>query len=272
MLLDNIAPAARELARQLNDWRPQRAVILGSGLNGLVDQVTPLETVPYAQLPGFPQTGVSGHSGCLYAGALRGVPVLVFQGRYHVYEGYSPWQVTAPVRLAFELGCSQLLLSNAAGGIAEELVPGDFMLVTDHLNLTGCNPLAGRPERAFVDLGRLYHQPPADSFDRPLGERGIALHRGVLAWMPGPSYETPAEVDFLENAGAAAVSMSTVPEAIVARRYGLQVVALALIANVASGRTSEPLEHREVLAAGRRAEADAARLIEQLWQAWPPLV
>lgn len=263
-LLDDIHPAAQQLRLCFNGWQPRRAVILGSGLSAAADLLTFSQSFPFARLPGFVSTGVSGHAGQLCAGQLDGVATLMFQGRYHVYEGYSPWQVTAPVRLAAELGCTDILLTNAAGGIAEQLDPGDFMLVTDHLNLTGLNPLCGRRERDFTDLGKLYRQPAAECLERPLEDVGIGIHRGVLAWMPGPSYETPAEINFLAAAGAAAVSMSTIPEAIVARRYGLEVSAVSLITNPASGRAAAPLDHREVLAAGQRAEEQAAQVVQQL--------
>lgn len=250
MLLDDISAAAAQLETSLTPFCPELAVVLGSGLAGVPAGMQVDASLPLSMLPGFPQSGVTGHSAIITAGRLHGRSLLIFQGRFHLYEGYSAWQVTAQVRLAAALGCQKVFLTNAAGGIAPEMKPGDFMLVTDHLNLTGHNPLSGRLEREFVDLNRLYSSYYFSTLCEELSNRSICLHAGVLAWMTGPSYETPAEINFLESAGAAAVSMSTIPEAIIARRYGLEVSALSLIANPAAGRGNRSLDHQDVLAVG----------------------
>lgn len=250
MVLDDIGAAAGQLKTYLPSFRPELAVVLGSGLAGVPAGMQVDVSLPLARLPGFPESGVTGHSATITAGRLHGRNLLLFQGRFHLYEGYSAWQVTAQVRLAAALGCQKVLLTNAAGGIAPAMTSGDFMLVTDHLNLTGHNPMSGRSEREFVDLSRLYNDHYFSTLRDELSKISIRLHAGVLAWMTGPSYETPAEINFLESAGAAAVSMSTIPEAIVARRYGLEVSALSLISNPAAGRGNTSLDHQDVLAVG----------------------
>lgn len=249
--LDDIGSAATILNDCLKGIQPDIAIVSGSGLaDGFTDMQEDFR-LSLSQLPSFPEVAISGQRSLLSSGTLYGRRVLAFQGRYHVYEGYNAWQVTAQVRLAAAVGCRKVLLTNAAGGIVSNMSPGDFMLVSDHLNLTGHNPLVGRRERTFVDLSQIYNQHNYSALHASLQKKNIALHQGVLAWMIGPSYETPAEINFLEKAGAAAVSMSTVPEAIVARRYGLEVSAVSLIANQAAGRGATLLNHQDVLAAGQ---------------------
>jgi purine-nucleoside phosphorylase len=171
--------------------------------------------------------------------------------------------------LADALGCRHLLITNAAGGIAEGMAAGDFLLVNDHLNMTGINPLRGRMDNPFVDLSRVYRHEFYVELRQSLLNDGISLHSGVLAWMPGPSYETPAEVLALCHLGAAAVSMSTIPEAVVARALGLSVVGLSLIANLAAGKGSTGLKHEEVLKQADEVQDDFIRLIETLLRFWP---
>jgi purine-nucleoside phosphorylase len=250
MVLDDISAAASQLQSKLGSFQPELAVVLGSGFAGIPTGMQVHLTVPLATLSGFPDYGVTGHSAALTAGRLNDRKLLLFHGRFHLYEGYSAWQVSAQVRLGAAVGCRKILLTNAAGGINPAMMPGDFMLVTDHLNLTGHNPMIGRSERDFVDLNRLYSYHYLLPLREALASKSVNLHSGVLAWMIGPSYETPAEINFIEAAGAQAVSMSTVPEAIIARRYGLEVSALSLIANPAAGRGNKSLDHQDVLAVG----------------------
>ena len=266
--LDNISAAAQAAGCWLGERNPQIAIILGSGLADVVGQLQNSISLPYAELPGFPASGVAGHAGTLHCGTLLGQSVLLFQGRYHVYEGYSAWQVTAPVRLAAAMGCRKLLLTNAAGGINDAMQPGDFMLVSDHLNLVGDNPLIGRPEREFIDLTRLYRQDFYLPLQRQMAAEQITLHRGIIAWMLGPSYETPAEIRMLSALGADAVSMSTIPEAIVARRYQLETVAISFISNLAAGKGSSVLDHQDVLAEGRGAAANLIKILSGLFSHW----
>lgn len=250
IVLDDISMAADQLQTYFTSVCPEVAIVLGSGLAGVPAGMQVDFSLPLSSLPGFPESGVTGHSATLTAGRLLGRNLLLFHGRFHFYEGYSAWQISAQVRLAAAVGCKKVLLTNAAGGIAADMAPGDFMLVTDHLNLTGHNPLIGRTERQFVDLSRLYSHHYFFALRKELAKESLRLHSGVLAWTTGPSYESPAEINFLEGAGADAVSMSTIPEAIVARCYDLEVSALSLIANPAAGRGHKSLDHHDVLAVG----------------------
>lgn len=267
-LLDDISQATPMVQAWLDGRKPEFAVVLGSGLSAVLEQLGDARHIDYEEIPGFAASGVSGHSGCLHSGTLFGRSVLLFQGRYHCYEGYSAWQVTAPVRLAAALGCSKLLLTNAAGGIADGMQAGDFMLVTDHLNLAGQNPLAGRKERQFIDLCELYRQDFYSLLEKQLQEQGITLHAGVLAWMLGPSYETPAEIRMLQGFGASAVSMSTIPEAIIGKYCGMEVVALSYVSNLAAGKSASGLDHQDVLASGRNAAVSLRKLFEVLLGLW----
>ncbi len=264
-LLDDLSSSVAIVQNWLGGRQPKLAVVLGSGLTAILDHLEDCVSLCYSDIPDFASAGVVGHSGCLHAGQLFNQPVLIFQGRYHCYEGYSAWQVTAPVRLAQLLGCRKLLLTNAAGGIAEGMQPGDFMLVTDHLNMTGDNPLRGRPELEFIDLSRLYRQEFYPSLQLQLLEQGVKLHAGVLAWMLGPSYETPAEIRMLQSVGAAAVSMSTIPEAIIAQRFGLEVVAVSYISNLAAGKSAMALDHQDVLASGAQSAASLVCLFKHIF-------
>jgi purine-nucleoside phosphorylase len=267
-VLDDISQSVPKIREWLNGLQPQLCVVLGSGLSAVLEQIEGLSSLPYSEIPDFIDTGVAGHAGFLHCGQLSNVPVLVFQGRFHCYEGYSAWQVTAPVRLAAALGCEKVLLTNAAGGIDPAMQPGDFMLVTDHLNMVGQNPLAGSPELDFVDLSSLYRHDIYGHLKQQLQADGIILHSGVLAWMLGPSYETPAEIRMLQNLGAAAVSMSTIPEAIMARRLGLDVVAISYLSNLAAGKSAKCLAHQDVLASGEQAGLATKKLSALLIDLW----
>ena len=266
--LEDLSVAVEKVRQWLGGRRPSLALVLGSGLADLVRRLENPRQISYRELPGFPEPTVPGHAGSLHCGELAGENVLVFQGRFHVYEGYSAWQVTAPVRLAAAVGCRKLLLTNAAGGVAAGMQEGDFMLVTDHLNLTGQNPLRGRSEAGFIDLSMLYTRHFFPQLHQQAERSGIRLHAGVLAWMLGPSYETPAEIGALKLLGASAVSMSTVPEAIVARSLNFDTVVLSFISNLAAGVGTEKLDHVAVLNSGRQAAGKLATLIELLFPLW----
>ena len=268
-LLDNIEPAATVLQNALGDRSPAVAFVLGSGFSELAQELDDVISVPYASLPGFVAAGIEGHAGVVYSGFLYGHDVLMFAGRYHVYEGYSAWQVSALVRLAALVGCRHLLLTNAAGGIDDQMKAGDFMLITDHINLTGLNPFIGRKNVGFPDLHGLYqHDFYIDLQQQLHCEEMLTLHSGVLAWLTGPSYETPAEIRMLETLGCGAVSMSTVPEAIVAKALDLNVVALSFIANQAAGKCLQPLSHIDVLNQADKAKANALKVVNLLLKFW----
>lgn len=244
------------------------AVILGSGLGGLVEQVEEAESLAYRDLPGFPPAQVEGHAGRLVAGRFQGWRGLFFQGRHHLYQGFDARQVALPVRIAGHLGCRRLLLTNAAGGINSAYRPGDFMFIDDHLNLLGDNPLRGASPPPFVDLSHLYRRSLAAPLQDHARRQGLVLHRGVLAALGGPSYETPAEIRMLQRLGADAVSMSTVPEAIMGACLGMEVVGLSLIANLAAGLVDQSLDHQEVLRTGDRRTGAFVQLIRQLIRLW----
>ncbi len=244
------------------------AVVLGSGWNAAVQLGETLGVFDYCEWPCFPAGQIVGHDGQLIAVQYSSSKILFFSGRFHCYQGLSAFQAAFPVRLAASLGCSRILLTCATGGINRIYQPGDFMLVEDHLNLLGDNPLRGLAGNIFVDMVGTYRKDVYDKLlTRDTGE--IVLHRGILAAMLGPSFETPAEIRFLEAAGADVVSMSTVPEAIMARYLGMQVAAVAFVANFAAGRSIRSVTHHDVLDCGARYAhlfPSLIRLFIETWQ------
>jgi len=243
---------------------PEIAIILGSGLGLLREHLQEITRIPYLDLPCFPRQKVAGHQAELLIGELFGRRVLLFCGRFHVYQGLSSFESTVPVQLAAALGCREMLLTCAVGGISAEMKPGDFLLVRDHLNLSGLNPLQGFDPPLFIDLHDCYRHEFFASLKDEARRLQCILHSGVLAYMTGPSYETPAEIDALRALGASAVGMSTVPEAIMARALDLQVAALALITNLAGGSDHEQLSHQEVLACSANAADSFHCLVKTL--------
>jgi len=238
----------------------------------LVEGVADAVSIPFHDVPGFPRAGVAGHAGRLVFGALEGRPILIQAGRFHFYEGHPAELVVAPVRLAAALGVKSVILTNAAGGIARGLGPGALMLLDDHLNLMGRSPLAGRVqdgEARSADMAAPYHPALQSRALAVAGTLEIPLERGVYAAVLGPSYETPAEVRFLEKVGAHAVGMSTVPEAIAAAALGLPVLGISLITNRAAGPGGAALDHRDVLEVGRAAGGRLERLLRALIREMP---
>src|SRR5262245_61937538 len=252
--------AARAVAK------PVVGLVLGSGLGALGDRLE--QSIPYGELPGMPTSTVPGHAGNLRLGALDGVGVACLQGRVHLYEGHDAGAVVFGVRLLAGLGCRAVVLTNAAGGIAQGLAPGDRMLITDHLNLTGHNPLGGpgAGER-FIDMGAAYDPRLADLCRAAARETQAPLKEGVYAGVVGPSYETPAEIRMLRAMGADAVGMSTVLEAIALRHVGARVLAISCITNAAAGGSEQPLDHAEVQAVGRAASATMSEWITDIVEA-----
>jgi len=247
---------------------PRAALILGSGLNDLAGRVETARVIPYEAVPHFPVPQVAGHAGRLICGKIAGQPVIVFQGRFHFYEGHDLETATFPVRVVQELGIPVLILTAATGGISDGLRPGNLLVVSDHLNLLGVNPLRGpndeRLGTRFPDMSEVYSRRlRAIALDEGKA-MGIELVSGVYACMSGPSYETPAEIRMLRTLGADVVGMSTVPEAIVARHAGIEVLAFALVSNAAAGVSGAPITHEEVLEAGKRAGPELAKLIERV--------
>lgn len=244
------------------------AVVLGSGLGSSTAVLEHPRHIAYQQLGTLSVSRVAGHGGRLWSGRLHGWNLLVFEGRSHLYEGLSAAQVVRPVDLTAELGCSRLVLTNAAGGISADFRPGDFMFIDDHLNLTGDNPLRGMAEHPFIDVSRLYRRDLYAPLAQAAGAMSVQLHHGVLAGLLGPSYETPAEITMLERLGAGAVSMSTVCEAIKAGYHGMELVGISLISNQAAGRSTVSLNHAEVLAEGRKGAQRFGSLLRALIQIW----
>jgi purine-nucleoside phosphorylase len=241
------------------------AIVLGSGFHHVLSELRVAAEVSYQKLPGFPPTGVSGHAGQLLIGHLGGTPVLVLSGRAHYYEGYPMALVTFAVRVLAAYGIRDLLLTNAAGGVNRSFHPGDFMLLTDHINLMGVNPLQGAPVPElprFVDLTCAYDLDLRHLLLRAGHACGIRLRTGTYLAVSGPSYETPAEIQAFAWLGADAIGMSTVPETIVARQCGLKVAAVSCITNLAAGRSRKPLSHAEVLETAERVKKPAAHMLK----------
>jgi purine-nucleoside phosphorylase len=262
------AVAARETARALTprlDGRaPTVAVILGSGLGGLVDDVRNPVTIPYAEVPGFPGVSVHGHAGKLLVGEIEGTQVLVFAGRFHFYEGHPLPLTVFPVRVAYELGVRTLFVSNAAGGVNTSFSAGDLMVIDDHLNLMAASPLTGpcaEGETRFPDMSNAYDRTLRRVLDEVATQQGIAVQHGVYCALQGPSYETPAEVRMLRTLGADAVGMSTVPEVIQARALGMRVAGVSCITNMAAGVQETPLDHAEVIETTTRVAAQFQALV-----------
>jgi purine-nucleoside phosphorylase len=250
-----VTEAATVLSERL-PWTPEILAVLGSGLGFLADAVEEPVAVPFTEVPGLPAAGVEGHQGRYVAGVLEGRRVLIQAGRFHVYEGRPLDIVVAPVRIAARMGVERLLLTNAAGGVNRRLSPGDIMLIDDHLNLMGRNPLVGpvrEMDDRFPDMTAPYDREYQEVARTVAAGLGLHLARGTYAAVTGPSYETPAEVRMIATLGGDAVGMSTVPEVIAARARGMRVLAFSLITNHAAGISPEPLSHEEVLEAGREA-------------------
>ncbi len=261
-----IRAAADAVARRLGKRRPRVAIVLGSGLGFLGEEVQDAVRIPYADIPGFPQPGVVGHKGELVAGTLDGVPVLVQSGRFHLYEGHGPTTAALPVRVFAQLGVGSLVVTNAAGGVRQNLRPPALMLITDHINLTGLNPLVGLAlagEQRFPDMTEPYDAELRGLAKTAAREQDIALEEGVYCALLGPSYETPAEIRMLQRLGVDAVGMSTVPEVIAARARGVRCVGFSIITNAAAG-LGAPLDHTEVLEMGARVAGQLGSLIKGL--------
>ncbi|MBD0413648.1 purine-nucleoside phosphorylase [Oryzicola mucosus] len=234
----------------LKSWlehrRPKIAVVLGSGLGSLADEVADAISIPYSEIPGFPISGVTGHSGELRVGTLSGTPVIVLSGRAHYYEHGNAAAMRPALEILAGVGVDTLFLTNAAGSLETDMPPGSVMLITDHINFSGSNPLFGEPsDRRFVGLTQAYDPDLSERLERAAKETDTELHKGVYMWFSGPSFETPAEIRMAGVFGANAVGMSTVPEVIIARFLGMRVAACSVITNLAAGMTGGELSHQE---------------------------
>jgi len=241
--------ARQVIARECPGFQPRVAVVLGSGLGGLSGQLDEAASIPYDALPGFPQPGVSGHQGRLLLGRAGTTPVALLDGRAHLYEDGGADAMAVAVRTLAELGCEALVLTNAAGGLDDDMRPGSVMLLTDHINFTGQSPLFGLTgDDRFVDMSEAYDPALRQRFLELAAGMDMHLHQGVYAWFTGPNFETPAEVRAAAILGANAVGMSTVPEVILARHAGLRVAGLSIITNRAAGLGGGVLSHAQTKA------------------------
>ena len=254
------APEFPDLPSPLASFRPRLALVLGSGLGGFADGCEKLFEVAYGEVPGLPCSRVPGHAGRFVGARLGGTELLLAMGRVHFYEGHTAREVAAHTRLMASLGIDTLILTNAAGTMNPAFAPGEWMMLSDHLNLTAASPLAGGPN--FVDLTEVYDGRLRTQFRALSSGLGTVLHEGVYACVPGPEYETPAQVRMLRLLGADAVGMSTVFEAVQARALGLRVAAFSCLTNWAAGVSSAPLDHGEVMETGREAASALVRLLD----------
>ncbi len=271
---DQVAEAAAFLRAQLGSLAPKVGIVLGSGLGAAAEAVSKPVIVPYSEIPHFPQSTVEGHSGRMVAGPLGGSPVIIMQGRVHYYEGYSPLQVTFPIRVLGALGVRAVVLTNAAGGIQSGYQTGQLVLLADHINQMGWNPLNGPNEPRFAvhpgaglrffDMTEAYSKTLRSIAKEAALEEGFSLEEGVYLATPGPSFETPAEIRAFRALGATLVGMSTVPETIVARHMGIAVLGISCVTNLAAGLGSTPLSHEEVYETGRQVENRLAALLKRL--------
>lgn len=244
----------------IKTYGAKAAIVLGSGLNSFVDGLEIEERIPYTAISGFPVSAVPGHEGCFSLGRLDGHRLLIAQGRVHLYEGWTAKQVTAGVRLFASLGIRDIILTNAAGTLNADHPPGSWMMLSDHLNLTGTSPLLGGPN--FIDMTAVYSPAIREVFRSHARKISMRLNEGVYASLTGPQYETPAEIRMLRTMGADAVGMSTVLEAIQARALGLQVCAFSCLTNWGAGIGTEELNHSEVTDTGRASAGDLIQLFK----------
>jgi purine-nucleoside phosphorylase len=270
-----VAGRAAKFVLAKTKLRPKIAVVLGSGLGAFADRLADAEKIAYEKIPGFPRATAIGHAGKLVVGTLNGgklnagkvgaVPVAVLQGRVHLYEGHSAREVVFPVRVLRRMGIRSVILTNAAGGIGENLQPGELVLIRDHINLQGVNPLAGANDEnwgpRFPDMTYAYSEKYREIARAEAHKLGIELREGVYAAMAGPSYETPAEIRCLKTIGADLVGMSTAAETIAARHAGMNVLGISCVTNLAAGLGGRPLDHAEVLAVGQRVQDELGKLL-----------
>ena len=266
-LYDRAEKAAR-LIRSRTSAEVSVAIVLGSGLGAFAEELTEATEIGYDEIPGFARTTVEGHTGQLVIGRAGEVMVAAMQGRFHFYEGYSLEEVTFPIRVLKLLGVRTVVLTHAAGSLNVEFTPGSLMVITDHMNLLGDNPLRGDNDERFgprfPDLSTVY-SPELQSIVIQAGSAmGIELRRGIYAALSGPSYETPAEIHMVRTLGADAVGMSTVPEAIVARHMGMNVVGISCITNLAAGVSNRPIDHSQVMAIGERVRGTFTELLRRI--------
>jgi purine-nucleoside phosphorylase len=259
--------AADYISSQTSLW-PKIALVLGSGLGAFADEFSGATKIPYAEIPHFPRSTAIGHAGNLVIGNVGAIPVAGMQGRVHLYEGYSVKDVAFPIRVFARMGVQAVILTNAAGGIKREFVQGKLVVIRDHINLQGANPLSGPNDDRFgvrfPDMTAAYDRRFREMAVGEGNRMGIGMYEGVYAALPGPSYETPAEIRYLRAIGADLVGMSTVPEVLAARHSGIRVLGISCVTNAAAGILDQPLDHKEVLETGERVKGQFIGLLKVL--------
>jgi purine-nucleoside phosphorylase len=260
-----LAESAAQLILSRTSLHPKIGLVLGSGLGAFADSLSDAARVPYAEIPSFPQSTAIGHAGRMVIGHAGSVAVAAMQGRVHLYEGYSAQQITFPIRVFARMGVRAIILTNAAGGINLGYSQGALVVIRDHINLQGTNPLVGpnddRVGVRFPDMTRAYSREYRKIASEEAGKLNITLHEGVYAALLGPSYETPAEIEYLRRIGADLVGMSTVAEVIAARHMGVNVLAISCVTNMAAGILDQPLSHVEVMETGERVKTTFEALL-----------
>jgi len=263
-----LAESAAQLILTRTALHPQIGLVLGSGLGGFTDSLTDAVRVSYAEIPSFPRSTAIGHAGQMVLGHAGSVPVAAMQGRVHLYEGYSPQEVTFPIRVFGRMGNRAFILTNAAGGINLSYSQGALVLIRDHINLQGANPLVGPNDDRFgvrfPDMTYAYAREYREIAREEGSRLGIPLHEGIYAGLLGPSYETPAEIEYLRRMGADLVGMSTVAEVIAARHMGMKVLAISCVTNMAAGILDQPLSHAEVMGTGERVKTTFEALLRAI--------
>jgi len=263
-----LAETAAQSVLQRTSLRPRIGLVLGSGLGGFADSVSDATRIPFADIPAFPRSTATGHAGQMVIGKSGALPVAVMQGRVHLYEGYSAEQVAFPMRVFGRMGIHAVILTNAAGGINLNYQQGALVLIRDHINLQGANPLAGpnddRFGMRFPDMTRAYNKQYRAIAQEEAAKLGMTLHEGVYAALLGPSYETPAEINYLRIIGADLVGMSTAFEVIAAGHMGISVLAISCVTNMAAGILDQPLSHREVIETGERVKTSFEALLRRV--------
>lgn len=268
MEYEKYVEAVSYIKARIKDPIPETALILGSGLGIMVDKMDDKKIIPYNEVPHFPVSTVNGHAGELVYGHINYTPVLVMNGRAHYYEGYDMDKITFPIRVFEKLGVKNIILTNAAGGINLNYIPGDFMIINDHINLSGVSPLRGKNQDEFgprfPDMTNVYDKKIINIIYDICREIALPIYEGVYAYLQGPSFETPAEIKMLRAMGADAVGMSTVPEAIVARHCGLRVCGISCITNMAAGILNRELSHEEVKETADKVQDQFVMIIQKL--------
>ena len=260
-----IERAAAAIRARLGESFPKTAIVLGSGLGRFGEKLLRATSMSYADIPGFSRSTVAGHHGNLMIGEVAGAPLAVMAGRIHAYEGHPPQAIAVPIRTLRKLGVERLVLTNASGGLKADMVAGTLMIVSDHINFSGINPLAGPNDESigprFLDMSSAYDPELRAMLADAAREAGVEVKSGVYLYTLGPNFETPAEVRMFAALGADAVGMSTVPECLAARHCGMKVAALSVVTNLAAGLSTSPLSHEETLAAAQNAYEKVERLL-----------